>query len=84
MRLRWNIDGKGPRSIPPRLADFARRKRREFFLTMAGSAAAGFGIGRVAAWWCGAPGAFEVAALLQCAAATVTAIAAAIGISALA
>ena len=44
MRLRWNPAGKGIKTIPSELEQFARSKRREFFLNMLVSAAAGIAL----------------------------------------
>ena len=65
MRLRWNPDGRGKREIPPRLAAFARAKRRQFFGWMLCSLAAGLCTGRAIEWLCGVPGAVDAATLLR-------------------
>ena len=65
MRLRWNPDGKGKRKVPPRLAAFARAKRREFFGWMLCSLVIGMCIGRAVEWLCGVPGAMEAATVLR-------------------
>ena len=65
MRLRWNPDGKGKREVPPRLAAFARAKRREFFGWMLCSLVVGMCIGRAVEWLCGVPGAMEAETVLR-------------------
>ena len=65
MRLRWNPAGKGIKTIPSELEQFARSKRREFFLNMIGSAAAGIAITHALNWSRGDADALTGAALLQ-------------------
>ena len=49
MRLRWNPDGKGKRSVPAGLREFALKKRREFIYSLLKVACYGVVVGTGAA-----------------------------------
>ena len=49
--LRWNPDANGKRSIPPRLENFAKRKRAQFLWSYLSSAVAGLGGGLYLAYY---------------------------------
>lgn len=84
MRLRWNPEGTGRRTIPPHLDTFARAKRREFFINMVVSASVGVAVTHVANYYLlGDAGSFAAAAILRSVQWMAAALALTVGFSAL-